>query len=383
MSHYVVPQHIFFGKEALWEAVGYIARCGSKALIVTGRHVGKSPMCEKLQHVLESEGISYVVFDGITGEPTDEMIGDGLAVYERCRCDFVIGIGGGSPLDSAKAIAAMSVCGGEISDYMGKEISGEVPPIVAVPTTSGTGSEATKFTVITDVKRDVKMLLKGDVLVPRIAVVAPSFCMDMPKSVTVATGLDAFTHAVEAYTSKKAFPMTDTLALSAVRRILTYLPQAVKNGLDCRAREEMALAALEAGICINNSSVTLVHGMSRPIGALFHVPHGLSNAMLLQDCLAFALDGAYEKFAELARAAGVAQNGDSDKEAAGKFLEAVKELCRICEVPTLQAYGVDKEAFYEVIDKMAEDAVASGSPGNTIKTVMKEDCVAIYCQVYP
>ena len=382
MAHFTVPDHIFTGKNALEEAIPYIGNCGKKALIITGKHVGKSPMYEKLIKLLEKGEIGHTTFDGITGEPTDRMIEDGLAKYQAEGCDFVIGIGGGSPLDSAKAIAAMAVNLGKIADYMGKEITGKIPPVVASPTTAGTGSEATKFTIITDQEKDIKMLLKGDCLVPRIAVIDPDFTMDMPKSVTAATGLDAFTHAVEAYTSKKAFDMTDTLAVSAVKRILKYLPKVYQNGYDTKAREEMAVAALEAGICINNSSVTIVHGMSRPIGALFHVPHGLSNAMLLKECIGFALDGAYDRFAALARAAGVAGEEEEDKAAAEKFLAAIEELCRVCEVPTLAEYGVKKEAFEAVIEKMAEDAIASGSPGNTRKTVTKENCVEIYKRVY-
>lgn len=382
MSHYATPNHIFTGKDALEQAMPYIATCGHQALIVTGKHVGKSPMYEKLVNLLEKHDLSYATFDGITGEPTDQMIEQGLNLYQNQKCDFVIGIGGGSPLDSAKAIAAMAVNPGKIADYMGKEITGDVPPIVAIPTTAGTGSEATKFTIITDQEKDIKMLLKGDCLIPQIAIVDPDFSMDMPKSVTAATGLDAFTHAVEAYTSKKAFDMTDTLAISAVKRILEYLPKVYKNGYDANARNQMAIAALEAGICINNSSVTIVHGMSRPIGALFHVPHGLSNAMLLRECIGFALDGAYDRFADLARAAGAASADDDDVTAANKFLTAIGYLCQVCEVPTLQEYGVKKEDFEAAIEKMAEDAIASGSPGNTRKPVTKEDCMEIYKKVY-
>lgn len=382
MAHFTVPNHIFTGKSALEEAMSYMGNCGKMALIVTGKHVGKSPMYEKLVKMLEKEKIGHTTFDGITGEPTDQMIEEGLKQYKAEGCDFVIGIGGGSPLDSAKAISAMAVNEGKIADYMGKEITGEIPAVVAIPTTAGTGSEATKFTIITDQEKDIKMLLKGDCLVPQIAIIDPDFSMDMPKSVTAATGLDAFTHAVEAYTSKKAFGMTDTLAISAVKRILEYLPKVYKNGYDAKAREEMAIAALEAGICINNSSVTIVHGMSRPIGALFHVPHGLSNAMLLKECIGFALDGAYDRFADLARASGVANSEEEDEIAANKFLVAIEHLCKVCEVPTLAEYGVKKEEFEAVIEKMAEDAIASGSPGNTRKTVTKEDCVEIYKRMY-
>lgn len=382
MPHFTVPNHIFTGKNALEEAIPYIGNFGKNALIVTGKHVGKSPMYEKLVKMLEKEKIGYVTFDGITGEPTDRMIEEGLKQYKTTDCDFVIGIGGGSPLDAAKAIAAMAVNPGKIADYMGREITGDIPPVVAIPTTAGTGSETTKFTIITNQENDIKMLLKGDCLVPKIAIVDPDFSMDMPKSVTAATGLDAFTHAVEAYTSKKAFDMTDTLAVSAVKRILENLPKVYRNGYDGKAREEMAIAALEAGICINNSSVTIVHGMSRPIGALFHVPHGMSNAMLLKECIGFALDGAYDRFAELARASGVAGAEEKDETAAEKFLVAIDNLCKVCEVPTLAEYGVKKEEFVAVMDKMAEDAIASGSPGNTRKTVTREDCVEIYKRVY-
>lgn len=382
MPHYAIPNHIITGKDALKESVVYIGNLGKKALVVTGKHIGKSPMYTKLASMLESKMIGYVTFDGITGEPTDRMIEAGVKLYQEENCDFIIGIGGGSPLDSAKAIAAMVVNPGKIADYMGTEITGTVPPVVAIPTTAGTGSEATKFTIITDQEKNIKMLLKGDCLIPKLAIVDPDFSMDMPKSVTSATGLDAFTHAIEAYTSKKAFDLTDTLAVSAVKRILEYLPKAYQNGYDAKARAEMAIAALEAGICINNSSVTIVHGMSRPIGALFHVPHGLSNAMLLKECMGFALDGAYDRFADLARAVGVAEEKENDVIAANKLLAAIENICEVCEVPTIAEYGVKKEEFDKAIEKMAEDAIASGSPGNTRKTVTKEDCIEIYKKVY-
>lgn len=382
MSHFAIPSHVLVGKDALSSAIPYLKGYGAKALIITGKHVGKSPMMDQLKKILEEAAIEYCVFDGITGEPTDVMIEQGLAIYKEQACQFVIGIGGGSPLDSAKAIAAMAVNEGKIADYNGKEITGAVPAIVAIPTTSGTGSEATKFTVITDCKKDIKMLLKGDCLVPDLAIINSEFTVDMPKSVTAATGLDALTHAIEAYTSKKAFALTDVYAVSAVKRIMKYLPIAYKNGYDSVAREEMSLAAFEAGVCIDNSSVTLVHGMSRPIGALFHVPHGMSNAMLLKDCLGFALDGAYDRFADLGRAIGAASEEDSDKAASEKLLDAIEVVCKICEVPTLREYGIKEEDFIPVIEKMSEDAIASGSPGNTRKCVTKEDCMEIYRKVF-
>lgn len=382
MSHFVIPNHTVVGTNVLGEAAPLLKKMGNKAFIVTGRHVAVSDMMKQLTALLDENGIDCVIFDGITGEPTDTMIENGVEMLKSSSCDFIIGIGGGSPLDSAKAIAAMAVNEGSIADYNGKEITGEILPLAAIPTTAGTGSEATKFTVITDSEKGIKMLLKGDVLVPKLAIVDSSFTVGAPKSVTSATGLDALTHAVEAYTSRKAFSMTDTLAVSAVKRIMKYLPIAYKEPDNSLAREQMSIAALEAGICINNSSVTIVHGMSRPIGALFHVPHGMSNAMLLKECLSFAVSGAYEKFANLGRETGVASDSDSDETAAEKFIDSLQNICDVCEIPTLEQYGIDRDEYYSKISKMATDAVASGSPANTVKEVTVDDCIEIYKKLY-
>lgn len=382
MSHFVIPNHTVVGTNVLGEAAPLLKKMGNKAFIVTGRHVAVSYMMKQLTALLDENGIGCVIFDGITGEPTDTMIEKGVEMLKSSGCDFIIGIGGGSPLDSAKAIAAMAVNEGSIADYNGKEITGEILPLAAIPTTAGTGSEATKFTVITDSEKGIKMLLKGDVLVPKLAIVDSSFTVGAPKSVTSATGLDALTHAVEAYTSRKAFSMTDTLAVSAVKRIMKYLPIAYKEPDNSLAREQMSIAALEAGICINNSSVTIVHGMSRPIGALFHVPHGMSNAMLLKECLSFAVSGAYEKFANLGRETGVASDSDSDETAAEKFIDSLQNICDVCEIPTLEQYGIDRDEYYSKISKMATDAVASGSPANTVKEVTVDDCIEIYKKLY-
>lgn len=382
MSHFVIPNHTVVGTNVLGEATPLLKKMGNKAFIVTGRHVAVSDMMKQLTALLDENGIDCVIFDGITGEPTDTMIENGVEMLKSSGCDFIIGIGGGSPLDSAKAIAAMAVNEGSIADYNGKEITGEILPLAAIPTTAGTGSEATKFTVITDSEKGIKMLLKGDVLVPKLAIVDSSFTVGVPKSVTSATGLDALTHAVEAYTSRKAFSMTDTLAVSAVKRIMKYLPIAYREPDNSLAREQMSIAALEAGICINNSSVTIVHGMSRPIGALFHVPHGMSNAILLKECLSFAVSGAYEKFANFGRETGVASDSDSDETAAEKFIDSLQNICDVCEIPTFEQYGIDRDEYYSKISKMATDAVASGSPANTVKEVTVDDCIEIYKKLY-
>lgn len=351
---------------------------GKKALIVTDKVMIELGNCEKVEAALKSQGVEYAIYSEIVGEPTDTMIENGLAAYRQEGCDFLVALGGGSPIDSMKAIGALAVNGGSISAYMGKVIDVKMPPMAAIPTTAGTGSEATQFTIITDTKKNIKMLLKGGVLMPDLAVIDPQFTMTAPPKITAATGLDALCHAVEAYTSRKSQTLSDTFALSAVKRIFKSLPIVFRDGSNEEARVEMSVAALEAGIAFNNASVTIIHGMSRPIGALFHVAHGLSNAMLLKSCLAFALEGAWDRFGALGRVIGAASDEDSEEEAGRRFLAAVEALTGELETPTLAGYGIDREEFFRVIDKMACDAMDSGSPQNTMREVTEDDIKQIY-----
>lgn len=375
---FIVPGKIISGSGALEAAESALGSFGKKALIVTDKVMIDLGNCAKVEAALKNEGVDYVIYSDITGEPTDVMIDGGVKVYKENGCDFIVALGGGSPIDSMKAIASLIENGGSISDYMGKVIDVPVPPMVAIPTTAGTGSEATQFTIITDTKKDIKMLLKGAVLMPTLAIIDPQFTMTAPPKITAATGLDALCHAVEAYTSRKAQTLSDTFAVSAVKRIFKFLPVAFKDGKNEEARVEMSVAALEAGIAFNNASVTIIHGMSRPIGALFHVAHGLSNAMLMKECLKFALPGAYDRFADLGRAIGAAKDEDSDEAAAEKFLTEIENITKVLETPTLEEYGIDREKFFSVIDKMAFDAMASGSPQNTMREVSEEDVKQIY-----
>lgn len=379
---FIVPGQIVTGAGALKMAGERFVKFGTKALIVTDKVMVQLGNVAHVEETLNERGIAYEIYSEIVGEPTDTMIENGLHMYKEKGCNFLIALGGGSPIDSMKAIAALAGNGGCISDYMGKVIGGELPAMAAIPTTAGTGSEATQFTIITDTKKDIKMLLKGQALMPDLAVIDPQFTMTAPPKITAATGLDALTHAIEAYTSRKAQSLSDSFAVSAVKKIFAYLPIAYSEGDNEEAREQMAVAALEAGIAFNNASVTLVHGMSRPIGALFHVPHGLSNAMLLKECLSFALDGAIDRFATLGRAINVAQETDSDELASVKFLTAVENICQELETATLEEFGVEKDKFFAVIDKMAHDAMESGSPQNTQKEMTEDDVKEIYRRLW-
>lgn len=364
MSYQVLmPNKSFIGAGAIEQAKDSLKSLGSNALIISGKIVEKSGIVKKLTDVLEMTGVRYTVFTDIKGEPDDLMVAEAKKAFDENKCDMVIGIGGGSPLDSAKAVSA-------VSGYV---------PIALIPTTAGSGSEATKFYVVTETATDTKKLITDEAIIPKLAIIDPALSVTAPKSITAATGMDALTHAVEAYTSRKATPYTDMFALSAIKRIFEYLPRAYEDGTDIKAREEMAFAAYEAGVCINNASVTIVHGMSRPIGALFHVPHGISNAMLIAECLGFAKDGCIERFAEIGRTLGIA---GSNEECADTFFVYLKDLCKTLEIPTLEEYGIDKDEFFEHMDKMASDALASGSPSNTRKEVTKEDILTIYKKLW-
>ena len=382
VNQFIVPGKIISGKGALSQIGDYIEGYGQKALIVCDQITEKLGKVRIITDALDEKKIGHAIYDDFLGEPTNVMIEDALSIYRREKCDFLIGIGGGSALDIMKAVAAMDVNEGKISDYMGKEIAGIKAKMIAIPTTAGTGSEATQFTIISDVDSGVKMLLKGKELMPDLAIIDSELTITLPPKMTASTGLDALTHAVEAYTSKKAQPLTDTLAISAIKRIFHYLPLSYMDGSNEVARTEMSIAALEAGMAFNNSSVTLVHGMSRPIGALFHVPHGISNAMLLNVCLGYAKDGAKSRFADMARAIGAARDTDSEDAAADHFMAEVKKICDICKIPTLEGYGIPKDEFMAKIDKMAADAMASGSPSNTRRELDETVLKDLYRKLY-
>jgi alcohol dehydrogenase class IV len=329
--------------------------------------------------VLEScagAGLAVSVYEGVTTEPVLEYVEAALDLLREGRCDGVIAVGGGSVIDTAKAAAALATNGGRLPDYQGvDQFRAPALPLVAVPTTAGTGSEATRVAVVTDGARNVKMMLMADALLPRAAVDDARLTVSVPPGPTAAAGLDALTHAVEAYLSRRAQPLTDTLALAAIRTIVACLPRAWRDGGDLAAREGMMTAQLQAGLAFSNSSVALVHGMARPLGAHFGVPHGLANAVLLPAVLRFSLPGDPDRFGRIAEAMGAGSDGLA-------AVEAVEALARDLEVPTLAGLGVDPEHFRTVTRQMAEDALASGSPANNPRLASAEEICALYEAVY-
>lgn len=378
---FLTPHTIISGSQALASASEQLCTLGNHAFIVTDQMMVKLGNIKKLTDILEQHSISYTLFPEINNEPNNQMIEQGVELFQAHGCDFLIALGGGSPIDSMKAIAIMLGETKPIASLMGKTIQKKRPNMAAIPTTAGTGSEATMFTIITDVDSQVKMLLKGSCLLPDLAIVDPQFSMSAPKSVTSATGIDALCHAIEAYTSRKAQPLSDTFALRAIKRIFDNLVIAYEEPSNEEARNQMALAALEAGIAFNNSSVTIVHGMSRPIGALFHIAHGLSNAMLLKECMNAVADAAQDRFASIARYCEIS-NSPKDDIATNEFLAYLTSFLSKLHIPCMHEAGIEKEAYLASIDKMAHDAMESGSPSNTIKEITEQDIRSLYKKIY-
>ena len=352
-----------------------------KGLIDSDKVLVESGLVEGIKQSLERSGIPFAVFDFVSTEPTTEFVRDGLKAFRENGCDFLLAVGGGSVIDTAKAVAVMVTNAGSIEDYQGiGKITGKASALVAVPTTAGTGSEVTPFTIITDTRRDVKMLIGSPFLLPEVAIVDPLLTLSMPRGITAATGIDALTHAIEAYVSVKAQPMSDIFALSAIELISGNLRQAWTDGSNVAAREKAMLGALQAGIAFGNASVALVHGMARPIGAYFHVAHGASNAVLLGAVMECSLTGNPARYAHIARAMGEDISGLTELEAARVGADAVKKLIKDIKIPSLRELGVDREKLDKLAPRMAEDAIASGSPANNPRQATREEIIELYKQ---
>jgi alcohol dehydrogenase len=355
----------------------------TRPLLVTDSFLVSTGVADRLLANLRNAGLEAEVFSETVPDPTTDSLVAGVQAVAAHRADSVIGFGGGSPMDTAKALGLLSVQGGEMRDYKApRNNSGPALPVIAIPTTAGSGSEATQFTVITDSATDEKMLCTGLAFLPVATIIDYELTVSMPSRLTADTGVDALTHAVEAYVSRKANVFSDGLALAAISTIERNIRRAYADGNDLEAREAMMFAATQAGIAFSNSSVALVHGMSRPMGAHFHVAHGLSNAMLFPAVTAFSIQGATGRYADCARAFGVAGTGDPDALAANKLVEALAILCKDLDVPTPQNYGIDQKRWNELSPLMAQQALASGSPGNNPIVPTEEQIQELYVKVY-
>ncbi len=380
----ILPRIMQVGENASQEIAVVLNSLGcSKPLIITDRMMVDLGYVAKIQDYLAGNELTADVFADTVPEPTVASIQAGVEKVKEGDYDSIIALGGGSPIDSAKAIGILGKFGGVMSDYkFPRMVNEEGLPIIAIPTTAGTGSEVTRFTIITNEKTSEKMLCVGIGFMPVAALIDYSLTLSLPQRTTADTGIDALTHAMEAYVSKKANPYSDSQALSAMRLIGPNLRKVYHDGSDQKAREAMMLGSTLAGVAFSNASVALVHGMSRPIGAAFHVPHGLSNAMLLPAVTQFSIPAASVRYADCARAIGIASEQDSDTVANDKLLSELRSLNEDLNVPSPEEFGIDRQEFFDLMPEMAEQALASGSPGNNPRVPSVDELVELYRQLW-
>ena len=366
MDKILLPNSLTFGGGALKEITNILNTLEkSKPLIITDNTMVELDIIKPLESYLSKLEIRYEIFKDTIPEPTSNSILSAVDIIKSGQFDSIIAFGGGSPIDSAKAISALATYGGNMSDYKFPYVfNKKAIPIIAIPTTAGTGSEVTKFTIITDEKTDEKMLCVGTGFLPAAAIIDYELTLTVPPRTTADTGIDALTHAIEAYVSKKANFFSDSQAISAMKLIFPNLRLVFENGNDRDAREKVMIGSTLAGMAFSNASVALVHGMSRPIGANYHVPHGLSNAMLLPTVTQFSISGSPLKYAECARAMGIAFENDSQEIANQKLINELYSLNKDLNVPTPLEYGIDKEDFIGKLDILSKQAIDSGSPAN-------------------
>ncbi len=352
-------------------------------LIVTDPFMASSGVLDRVRAILGIAGIEPRIFAEVVPDPTVASVEAAMVVLRGGTHDCVIGLGGGSPIDTAKMVAVLARHDSTPRALRFPHVQDEAGlPVVAIPTTAGTGSEATRMTIITDEATQEKMLCVGLAYLPRLAIVDFELTLSKPWRLTADTGLDALTHAIEAYVSRQHNPFADALALAAMRAIWPNITTACTTPSDRTAREAMMLGALQAGMAFSNSSVALVHGMSRPIGAHFHVAHGLSNAMLLPAVTAWSIGAAEARYADCARTMGVATDGGPDQEAALALVAALEAKNRELEVPSPRRYGIDPECWTSLLPLMAEQALASGSPGNNPLVPDAASIIALYRETW-
>lgn len=353
------PERLLFG----WGSVGKTGeeamRYGTKALIVSGKTSSRaSGALDAVCASLKSAGIAVTLFCEVESDPSVHTVTVGATLARDSGADIVIALGGGSPLDAAKAISVMATHSGNIVDYEKTALTRKGIPVIAIPTTAGTGSEVTKFVVITDTDRKVKMLISSPFLIPRVALLDPQLTLSIPPAFTAGPGMDALTHAIEAFQSSLAAPTTDVFALSAIRLIGGNLVKATLNGANVEARTAMLLGQMHAGLAFGNASVALVHAMSRPLGAHFGIPHGQANAILLPWVMEYNRPACPEKFVRIAEALGCDVQGLPLKEASRLAVTTVREIYADTGLPlTLAELGVPAES----LPQLAQDASQSGS----------------------
>jgi alcohol dehydrogenase class IV len=379
-----LPQDLLIGGGTSEQLPDHVARIGvTRPLVVSDRFLLDEGPAGPLVERLQSSGAAVAMFGDVQPDPTLANVHGAVEALRDHDADGVVAIGGGSPMDTAKAAAVAYANEGDVRDYAGYgRVPGRGLPLVAVPTTAGTGSEVTRVAVITDTDRDVKMMMLDGHLMARVAISDYKLTISTPPALTAWVGVDSLTHAIEAYVSSRATMLTDMLALKAARLIGAHLRRAVSTPDDEQAREAMMLGATLAGAAFSNASVALVHGMSRPVGAHFHLAHGLSNALLLPTVTRFSVTGAPQRYATVAREMSLAADDDADDTACRRLVEELEALNAQLSIPSLSEAGVERDHFDRVVEDMAQAALDSGSPGFNPRVPAKEEIVALYREAY-
>lgn len=375
MSTYYVPSINIMGAGCLQELGPAISDLGfKKALVVTDKFLVSCGIAEKVTNILKEQNIEFVIYDEVLPNPTCEVVNNGLIELKRHECDFVVSIGGGSPQDTAKAVALLATNGGDIRTYEGVNVTkNKALPIVAVNTTAGTSSEVTINYVITDEERHVKMVMVDKNSLVTITVNDPELMVNKPAALTAATGMDALTHAIETLVTPGAYAVTDATALDAVKIIFEYLPRAVKNGQDIEAREQMVYAIFLGGIAFSNAGLGNVHAMAHQLGGVYDLPHGVCNAMLLPHVEEVNAKHVPEKFVAIAKVLDYDVKGKSADECAAYVIERIKELSKEVGIPqTLEELGVKDIDLDLLADNAMKDICAPGNPVEFTKEQIKE-----------
>src|SRR6056300_917060 len=376
-----IPRFLQIGKGSLSELPNIISSIGNikSPLIVTDKQMVALGYIDKIKTILSSTNLVISVFDETLPDPTDTVVLKGVELVHKNNSDCVIGFGGGSPIDTAKAISAMAKFSKNIQDYKPPgTFDKQGLPIIAIPTTAGTGSEVTHHAVIIDSRNKEKISCRGEGFVPSVAIVDYDLTLSKPRRLTIDSAIDTLTHGIEAYVSKKATLFSDRMALDTIRLVSENIYQVDKNPKDLKAREGLMLAATLGGLAFSNASICLVHGMSRPLGSNFKVPHGLSNAMLLPTITEFSINDATSRYADCSRAGNFALSSDSDEEACKKLIKGLYKINKDFEVPSISSFGIDKKNFEEELENMASDAENSGAPSLNPKVPSVSEIIDLY-----
>ncbi|ECE6693139.1 L-threonine dehydrogenase [Salmonella enterica] len=364
-STFFIPSVNVIGADSLKDTMNTMAEYGfRRTLIVTDAMLAKLGMAGDIQKALQERDIFSVIYDGTQPNPTTSNVAAGLKLLKENGCDSVISLGGGSPHDCAKGIALVAANGGDIRDYEGVDRSAKPQlPMIAINTTAGTASEMTRFCIITDEERHIKMAIVDKHVTPLLSVNDSSLMVGMPKSLTAATGMDALTHAIEAYVSVAATPITDACALKAVTMIAENLIVAVEEGSNAQAREAMAYAQFLAGMAFNNASLGYVHAMAHQLGGFYNLPHGVCNAVLLPHVQVFNSQVAAARLRDCAAAMGVDVSGMSEAEGAQACVVAIRQLSQKVNIPAgLRELNVKEEDIPVLATNALKDACGLTNP---------------------